>query len=150
MADCMTQEDAMNMSIEQAIEILVPMRDMMLDQNGCPISDAYFALDKVIKYAERRGNGGIDMADLIDRGKAIQSLYGITTNAEGTIPFRAAVFAIRHTPSAERRGKWIDRGKDWLNCSVCDEPVRKLQCDTLLRNDSYYHYCPNCGAKMEV
>ena len=55
MADCMTQEDAMNMSIEQAIEILVPMRDMMLDQNGCPISDAYFALDKVIKYAERRG-----------------------------------------------------------------------------------------------
>ena len=51
--------------------------------------------------------------------------------------------------SAERRGKWIDSGKDWLNCSVCDEPVRKVECDKLLRNDSYYHYCPNCGARME-
>lgn len=47
--EMMTQEDAMNMSNEQAIQILIPMRNMMCDQNGCPISDAVFALDKAIK-----------------------------------------------------------------------------------------------------
>ena len=48
MNECMTQEDAMNMSDEQAVQILKPLRDMMIDQNGCPISDAVFALDKAI------------------------------------------------------------------------------------------------------
>lgn len=55
MSDYTTQEDAMNMSLEQAIAILIPMRDMMLDQHSRPISDAYYALDKVIKYVDRRG-----------------------------------------------------------------------------------------------
>ena len=48
MSECMTQEDAMNMSNEQAVAILKPLMNMMRDQNGCPISDAYFALDKAI------------------------------------------------------------------------------------------------------
>ena len=48
MSDCMTQEDAMNMDNQQAINILQPLKEMMRDQNGCPISDAYFALDKAI------------------------------------------------------------------------------------------------------
>ena len=48
MSECMTQEDAMNMSNEQAVAILKPLMDMMRDQHGCPISDAYFALDKAI------------------------------------------------------------------------------------------------------
>lgn len=47
--EMMTQEDAMNMSNEQAVQILIPMRNMMCDQNGCPISDAVFALDKAIE-----------------------------------------------------------------------------------------------------
>ena len=49
MSDMMTQEEAMNMSNEQAVQILIPMRNMMCDQNGCPISDAVFALDKAIE-----------------------------------------------------------------------------------------------------
>lgn len=49
MSGMMTQEEAMNMSNEQAIQIVIPMRNMMYDQNGCPISDAVFALDKAIK-----------------------------------------------------------------------------------------------------
>jgi hypothetical protein len=49
MSDCMTQEDAMNMSAEQAIQILKPMQRMMRDQHGCPISDAYFALGKALE-----------------------------------------------------------------------------------------------------
>ena len=47
--DEMTQEDAMNMNDEQAIKILIPLKNMMRDQHGCPISDAYFALDKAIE-----------------------------------------------------------------------------------------------------
>lgn len=49
MSDMMTQEEGMNMSNEQAVQILIPMRNMMCDQNGCPISDAVFALDKAIE-----------------------------------------------------------------------------------------------------
>ena len=49
MSDMMTQEEAMNMSNEQAVQILIPMRNLMCDQNGCPISDAVFALDKAIE-----------------------------------------------------------------------------------------------------
>ena len=49
MSDMMTQEDVINMSNEQAVQILIPMRNMMCDQNGCPISDAVFALDKAIE-----------------------------------------------------------------------------------------------------
>lgn len=52
MSDCMTQEDAMNMDEEQAIQILKPLRDMMIDQHGRPISSAVFALDKAIKALE--------------------------------------------------------------------------------------------------
>ena len=48
MSECMTQEDAMNMSNEQAVAIIKPLMNMMRDQYGCPISDAYFALDKAI------------------------------------------------------------------------------------------------------
>lgn len=46
--ECMTQEDAINMSNEQAILILKPFMEAMRDQYGCPISDAYFALEKAI------------------------------------------------------------------------------------------------------
>lgn len=49
MDDTMIQEEAINMSNEQAVQILIPMRNMMCDQHGCPISDAVFALDKAIE-----------------------------------------------------------------------------------------------------
>ena len=55
MSKCMTQEDAMNMSAEQAIQILKPMQMMMRDQHGCPISDAYFALGKALEALEALG-----------------------------------------------------------------------------------------------
>lgn len=48
----MTKEEAMNMSNEQAVQILIPMRNMMCDQNGCPISgfsNSVFAFDKAIE-----------------------------------------------------------------------------------------------------
>ena len=48
MRDTMAQEEAMNMSNEQAVQILIPMRNMMCVQNGRPISDAVFAIDLAI------------------------------------------------------------------------------------------------------
>ena len=62
MSECMTQEDAMNMSTEQAIQMLKPMQMMMRDQHGCPISDAYFALGKAIEALEQK-------ADAVERKK---------------------------------------------------------------------------------
>lgn len=49
MNECMTQEDAERMDNEQAVAILKPLRDMMRDQYGCPISDVYFAVGKAIE-----------------------------------------------------------------------------------------------------
>lgn len=54
MSDCMTQEDAERMDASQAVQILNPFRAMMLDQNGCPISDAYFALGKAIEALKQQ------------------------------------------------------------------------------------------------
>lgn len=56
MHDCMTQEDAMNMDSEQAIEILKGLRNFMTDCHGCPISDAWFALGKAIDALYREKN----------------------------------------------------------------------------------------------
>ncbi len=56
-SDCMTQEDAERMGARKAVQILKPLRDMMRDQWGCPISDAYFALSKAIEVLERSEDG---------------------------------------------------------------------------------------------
>ena len=53
----MTQEEAENMSNEQAVKVLTPYRDAMRDRNGCPTSEAYFALDMAIKALESRSPG---------------------------------------------------------------------------------------------
>lgn len=53
MSECMTQEDAERMDASQAVQILKPLRAMMLDQWGCPISDVYFALGKAIEALEQ-------------------------------------------------------------------------------------------------
>ncbi len=59
MSDCMTQEDAERMDASQAVQILKPLRDMMLDQHGCPISDAYFALGKAIEALKQQTVGAV-------------------------------------------------------------------------------------------
>ena len=71
MSAMMTQEEAMNMSNEQAIQILIPMRNMMCDQNGCPISDAVFALDKAIEALSADRPSG----EWIDRSGGIEGAW---------------------------------------------------------------------------
>ena len=53
MSECMTQEDAMKMSNERAIYILKDYSNFMLDRNGCPTSEMYFAVQKAIKSLEK-------------------------------------------------------------------------------------------------
>lgn len=49
---------------------------------------------------------------------------------------------------AEKKGKWIDGNKGKWNavycpkCSVCGTPFYGIE-------TARYHYCPNCGARME-
>ena len=87
------------------------------------------------------------MDDLISRQAAIDALI------EGFFPKRgidAAICAIEDLPSAERQGKWVNEKYRWIKsismwwsaayeCSVCGEAGIKD-----------WHYCPNCGARMEV
>lgn len=43
-----------------------------------------------------------------------------------------------------RHGHWIGRpvaGFCTVRCSICNEPY--------LSNDGRWHYCPNCGARMD-
>lgn len=42
------------MTIKEALQILKPFKACMIDQHGCPISDAAIALDVVIKELENK------------------------------------------------------------------------------------------------
>lgn len=43
-----------------------------------------------------------------------------------------------------KHGRWIDKAaEDCYRCSVCEEYTH-MEMPRLL-----YHYCPNCGAKMD-
>lgn len=52
------------MTREEAIKILTPFREAMINQNGCPISDAVYALDVAIQSLEAWGKVKNDLADL--------------------------------------------------------------------------------------
>ena len=68
--------------------------------------------------------------------------------------FRSMIHSASTVSPDEVRGvgKWIERvDYDWdvyHECSVCHTPFTMLDGTTPELND--YHYCPNCGAKMEV
>ena len=75
MCDCMTQEDAMNMSNEQAIQILKPFRDMMIDQHGCPISNVVFALDKAIEALSLQSEAVSSDRDCVDLSEKVTATF---------------------------------------------------------------------------
>lgn len=48
-----------------------------------------------------------------------------------------------------RHGRWIDnKVAFYLGCSECGCYL-EYSVDTFLDNGEHYHYCPNCGAKMD-
>ena len=73
--------------------------------------------------------------DTISRQAAIDALYHVDEYNGRSIE------AIRNLPSAERHGRWEPYLNEGLivKCSVCGS-----------RYAEPWHYCPNCGARMEV
>lgn len=122
----------------------------MCDQNGCPISDAVFALDKAIEAlsADRPQE---KMSDPIRREDAIGAING-WLKQNGFPNLGDGILYL--VPSADRpQGEWIDKGwkGDWqfetdgrghcwkvFECSVCNGwDTRKTR------------FCPHCGARMK-
>lgn len=107
MSDIMTQEEAMNMSNEQAVQILIPMRNMMHDQNGCPISDAAFALDKAIEALSADRPSEIIYGN---EHNCIMTIFGECSYAETGCGDCAVVEKVRKALSTNRpQGKWIEK-----------------------------------------
>lgn len=69
--------------------------------------------------------------DTIDREAALKAVHEAI--AEG----KSWYSALSHLPSAEKTGKWTDRGSLSCRCSECG-----------CKSPKEYRYCPNCGALM--
>lgn len=67
-----------------------------------------------------------------------------------------AVMSVRRIPAADvapvRHGEWLKAEDDYcglniIQCSICHEEwCFEIDDDVI---DLNYHYCPNCGAKMD-
>jgi len=151
MSDCMIHGDAINMSNERAIEILKPLQKMMCDQHGCPISDAYFAVEKAIRALERSEKHiALDTGGLISRDALKRSIENAKRLGKNAIDYY-----IDQQPTIDAvpvvHGEWILIDKatdDWRNndynfeCSKCHhKEVHDLNDDV--------PYCWYCGAKMD-
>lgn len=129
MSDTMAQEEAMNMSNEQAVQILISMRNMMCDRYGCPISDAVFALDKAIEALSADRPSAADLS----------SVYSTAYK------------------SGYEKGK-VDRPQgEWIDAEIPLEsggsmPIQACNlCKTfypLAYTGGGHRFCPNCGSKM--
>lgn len=108
------------------------------------------------------------MSDLIDRQEAIEALnstcgrvcqYSKKQRSVmcSSCPLGSALDVLDELPTAERRGKWIERHhaysdeempiEEWQSarCSVCG----KYHTTPYLYYFNEYKYCPNCGARMD-
>lgn len=91
------------------------------------------------------------MNDCIYRQAAIKAIDDLPNcyNGYSDAYDKACVISVlEELPSADvepiKKGKWIDpAAEDCYRCSVCEE-YTKMEMPRLL-----YHYCPNCGAKMD-
>lgn len=94
------------------------------------------------------------MSDLISRETAIQTVHDtmyqfiddseIMTDRDGLLlkANKAICNGLKEIPSVENKGEWIHpyRSDIACECSVCHMQMPITD---------YFHYCPNCGAKME-
>lgn len=90
------------------------------------------------------------MSDLISRQAAIDAHCELCeANDKCICVYCKDIERFMNLPTTEpRKGKWIDGNKGKWNsvycpkCSVCGTPFYGIE-------TARYHYCPNCGAKME-
>lgn len=73
------------------------------------------------------------------RNMGSDSLIHISKRLDASTDFLLGLSKRRHN-----KGRWIDpAAENCYRCSVCEE-YTTMEIPRLL-----YHYCPNCGAKME-
>ncbi len=91
----------------------------------------------------------LDCDDLISRQAAIETIEKYLENSfvmDADIVLSDICYKLSELPSAERKGKWIERDEDctW-ECSACGEPWTLID-GTPKQNGM--NYCPNCGCDM--
>ena len=89
------------------------------------------------------------MGDLINRTEAISNLrkwlnFPDYNKGERNI-IACAIAMLEELPSAERKGKWIERGFYLPECSECGGKAYGLHAFDAVKSD----YCPHCGARMD-
>lgn len=158
MSNMMTQEEAINMSNEQAVQILIPMRNMMYDQNGCPISDAVFALDKAIEAlsADRPQEDTVSrrylLAEIDDLADEFSELDENGLHSERWCGIMDSRGVIVNTPSVSDRpqGEWIGEADGYADGEFVYDTWYCSNCDYAIDDDEppTWNFCPNCGADM--
>lgn len=92
------------------------------------------------------------MAEYIEKDKA-KELVCEFCQWVGTSNCEECEHPVDDVPAADvapvRHGRWIDnKVAFYLGCSECGCYL-EYAVDTFLDNGDHYHYCPNCGAKMD-
>ena len=92
------------------------------------------------------------MAEYIERETAIKALMNDAPEQVGYSRENAAD-CIRYMDAADvapmRHGRWVlDEKRYVVYCSECSEPVSYYPNIRDVREEN--HYCPNCGAKMDL
>lgn len=135
MNDCMTQEDAMKMNNAQAIQILKPMQKMMIDQYGCPVSDAYFALGKAIESLKTNAFETMELDDdTISRQAAIEALWKSLYEYEDK------------TEKQFQESEDLDVG-DWINHRNFVQNMNDIDRQTILNLPSAQQWIP-CSERL--
>ena len=76
------------------------------------------------------------MSDLISREDAINAIYHHFPH----VSMERATEILHECDSANRKGEWLDKGKEYIIRWTCSECGRR---------DKYvYNFCPDCGADM--
>lgn len=112
-------------------------------------------MSDLIRRREMMKNDLISRQDVLDYINTMPS--ELTSDGRRTIRrMRLTEYIANTLPSVESRkkGEWVDgmlyydfEESEWekIKCSVCKNFVVKQ----IFYHDNKYHFCPNCGAKME-
>ena len=91
------------------------------------------------------------MAEYIEREKTVERLRSLGNREyrkeKGTIQDAIKMISYpEYTPAADVapvvHGRWIDDGSGIIICPECERGYNL--------HAKYTHYCPNCGAKMDI
>ena len=79
--------------------------------------------------------------------------YGSRSDMDSYIPYDETEAMVMAIPAADvvpvRHGRWIrDKVAFYLGCSECGCYL-EYAVDTFLDNGDHYHFCPNCGTRMD-